>query len=141
MATGRHPVVGFVRWPIVASALWTLFVWVTRVRNAMSDDEMSGGEKTFAGAVSFVFIGAAVTLLLLVLRRRTDQLRTLLPVFAIGTVGWWLVRSVMMLLDDHGWGFRIVHLALAIISSVLAVLAWRVTVPERALAGAGGVRS
>lgn len=122
------------RWPIVASSLWTMFVWGTRIRNAVSDDAMSTGEKSLAIMVSVVFLGAAVTLLLMLTRRRIDELRVILPVYAIGTVGWWAFRSVLILVHDHGWGFRIVHIVLGIISSVLAVIAWRATQATRARA-------
>jgi hypothetical protein len=118
------------RW-VIASALWTIFVWFNRGRNVAVDDAMSRGERFGAFAVSFVFLGAAVALLLMVRRRWADELRTLVPVFAIGTVGWWAVRSVLILVHDHGWGFRIVHVVLGIISSVLAVAVWQAVRHER----------
>ena len=113
------------RTAVVASALWTLFVWATRVRNIGKDHTLGGGQKTFAFSVSVVFIAAALLLLLLALRRRSDELRAVLPVFAIATVGWWTVRSVFILVHHHSWAFRVVHIVLGIISSVLAVVAWR----------------
>jgi hypothetical protein len=64
-------------------------------------------------------------LLWLALRRRYDELRAVLPLFAITTVGWWAVRSVFILVHHHSWAFRVVHIVLGIISSVLAVAAWR----------------
>ena len=45
--------------------------------------------------------------------------------FAIWTVGWWFIRSVLTLLHDHSAAFRIVHLLLAVVSCALAVGAWR----------------
>ena len=113
------------RTAVVASALWTLFVWGTRVRNIGKDHTLGGGQKTFAFGVSLVFIGAALLLLWLALRRRNDELRAVLPLFAIATVGWWAVRSVFILVHHHSWAFRVVHIVLGIISSVLAVAAWR----------------
>ena len=113
------------RTAVVASALWTLFVWGTRVRNIGKDHTLGGGQKAFAFAVSLVFIGAALVLLWLALRRRNDELRAVLPLFAIATVGWWAVRSVFILVHHHSWAFRVVHIVLGIISSVLAVAAWR----------------
>jgi hypothetical protein len=116
---------------VIASALWTIFVWTTRVRNAVSDDELNGVEKSGAVIVSLVFVVAAIVILWMLVRRRLVGLRTLLLVFAIGTVGWWAVRSVLILVHDHGWGFRIVHVVLGIISSVLAVAAWQAVRHER----------
>jgi hypothetical protein len=109
---------------IVASSLWTLFVWGTRVRNIGNDDSMGGGEKAFAFLVCALFIGAAIALLALLVTRQSTRLRTLLPVFAVATVGWWAVRSVFIVVHDHSMAFRVVHIVLGIISSVLAVAAW-----------------
>jgi hypothetical protein len=140
--TGSHTVVRLVRWPIVASALWTFFVWGTRVRNVAGDDDLSGGERAFGYLVSALFIASAIAMVALLAVRGYDRLRRLLPVFAVATVGWWLVRSVLILVDDHGWGFRIVHLVLGVISSVLAVVAWRaVAGPERPFRAGSRVRS
>ena len=125
MLTGSPPVARIVRWPIIASALWTLFVWGTRVRNVAGDDDLSGGERAFGYFVSALFLASAIAIVALLAVRRYDRLRVLLPVFAVATVGWWTVRSVLILVHDHGWGFRIVHIVLGIISSVLAVVAWR----------------
>ena len=110
---------------VLASALWTLFVWGTRVRNIAGDDALDGVEKAFGLVVCAVFIGAALTMLALLLTRRYGRLRAVLPVFAVATVGWWAVRSVFVVVNDHSMAFRIVHIVLGIISSVLAVAAWR----------------
>ena len=109
---------------IVASALWTVFVWGTRVRNIGNDDTMGGGEKALAFLVCVVFIGAAFAMLALLVTRQSARLRVVLPVFAIATVGWWAVRSVFIVVHDHSMAFRVVHIVLGIISSVLAVAAW-----------------
>jgi hypothetical protein len=102
-----------------------MFVWGTRVRNIAGDDDMGGGEKAFGSLVCAAFIGAAIAMLAMLVARRSASLRALLPVFAIATVGWWVVRSVIIVVNDHSMAFRIVHIALGIISSVLAVAAWR----------------
>jgi hypothetical protein len=112
------------RTAVVASALWTLFVWGTRVRNIGNDDTLGGGEKALAFLVCAAFIGAAVAMLVLLARRLLAPLRVLLAVFAVATVGWWAVRSVFIVVHDHSWAFRVVHIVLGIISSVLAVVAW-----------------
>ena len=109
---------------VLTSALWTLFVWGTRVRNIGNDDTLGGGEKAFAFLVCVVFIGAAIAMLALLAMRRSARLRALLPVFAVATVGWWAVRSVFIVVHDHSMAFRVVHIVLGIISSVLAVAAW-----------------
>ena len=110
---------------VAASALWTLFVWGTRVRNIAGDDEISSGERAFGYLVSGLFIAAALAIGALLVGRRHERLRVLLAVFAIATVGWWTVRSVSILVHEHSWAFRIVHIVLGVVSSVLAVAAWR----------------
>ena len=101
-----------------------MFVWGTRVRNIGNDDTMGGGEKALAFLVCAVFIAAAIALLALLVTRQSARLRVLLPVFAVATVGWWAVRSVFIVVHDHSMAFRVVHIVLGIISSVLAVAAW-----------------
>ena len=115
------------RTAVIASALWTLFVWFTRVRNIANNDTMGDGARTLAYLVCALFIGAAIAMLVMLARRQWLRLRLFLPVFAVATVGWWAVRSVFILVHDHSWAFRVVHLVLGIISSVLAVVAWRGT--------------
>ena len=120
----RFVVLTRLRTLVVASALWTLFVWGTRVRNVGNDDTLGGGEKAFAFFVCAVFIGAAIAMLVLLARRQSARLRVLLAAFAVATVGWWAVRSVFIVVHDHSMAFRVVHIVLGIISSVLAVAAW-----------------
>jgi hypothetical protein len=94
-------------------ALWTLFVWVTRIENAVNGDE---------GAGPIVLSCTFLALAALVLATRGHN-----GFWAITLAGWtvlvWLVRAVdIAFLSDHGAGFVVVHLALAVISWVLA--AW-----------------
>jgi hypothetical protein len=114
-----------VRSLVVATALWTMFVWGTRVRNIAGDDDMAGAEKAFGFLVCALFIGAAIVMLALLVASRWTSLRAVLPVFAIATAGWWALRSVLIVVNDHSMAFRIVHIVLGLISSVLAVAAWR----------------
>ena len=95
------------------------------MRNIAGDDAMDGGDKALGFLVCAVFIGAAIVMLAMLVARRWASLRALLPVFAIATVGWWAVRSVIIVVHDHSIAFRIVHIVLGIISSSLAVAAWR----------------
>jgi hypothetical protein len=123
-ATQRRSGAGVDRRPIVASALWTLFVWGTRVRNIAGDDDLSGAERAYGYLVCGLFVGTAVALLVMLVRH-SDGLRLLLAAFAVGTVGWWVLRSVLILVHEHSWAFRVVHVVLGIVSSALAVVAWR----------------
>jgi hypothetical protein len=51
-----------------------------------------------------------------------------LMVAAAATVVVWLIRVPQILTADHGAPFKIVHLALGVVSVVLAALVWQVGV-------------
>jgi hypothetical protein len=95
------------RRPSVHLALWTLFVWGVRLKNA--DGSIA------AIALAITFLGLA----LLVLRYRGNGF------FAVTLAGWtivvWLVRMVdIVLFSDHSGGFKVVHAGLGVVSFVLA---------------------
>ena len=115
----------------MVSALWTLFVWGTRARNIVNDSTLNGGERAFAFAATTAFVAAAIVTIVGV-ATNWERLRTFLAYAAMFIVGWWLMRSIIILARDHSTGFRIVHLLLAVISGALAVAAWRVQPPESA---------
>jgi hypothetical protein len=115
--------------PVVAFAVWTLFVWGGRIRNAVSDD---------AGAGPIVLAATFVALAVLVLATRGGWR----PVVALAgwTVAVWAVRAVdIALLSDHGAAFIAVHLVLAAVSVTLALWSARtVTRSARAPQPVGG---
>ncbi len=93
-------------------ALWSLFVWGTRIKNAVSGDEG-------AGAVLLAVTFVALAGLVLVTKGRHGP-------FALALAGWtaavWAVRAVdIAFLSDHGAAFVVVHLVLAAVSIGLAV--------------------
>ena len=104
-----------------ALAAWTLFTWGLRVRNAISDDD---------GALSFV---APVVLLVLAVLTIV-RWRRWAPLLAIASIVAWLIRVPIMLTNDHGVGFVVVHVGLAVIAWVLSALVIRAT--SKALVGA-----
>jgi hypothetical protein len=59
-----------------------------------------------------------------------------LQLFAGVTAVVWVVRGVQIAVSDHEVGFKVVHVALGVISIALAAGVWRVAAP--ALRGAGG---
>jgi hypothetical protein len=89
-------------------AVWTLFVWVTRIRNVV---EAGGGVLELVVPVGLSALGAAS----LVDRRRVA------PVLASATVAVWGVRLPLVLAHDHPGGFKVVHAVLAAVSVGLAV--------------------
>jgi hypothetical protein len=98
--------------PTYLLAAWTLFTWGTRIRNAAQDDE---SVLAFVLPVALV----ALTLLTIVKPRRWTRLLAL----TVSVV--WLVRVPMILLADHGVGFKVVHTGLAVVTWALAGWALR----------------
>lgn len=95
------------RLPSTQLALWTLFVWGVRIRNA---DGSVG-----AVLLSLVFVGLAAAVLL------TRSSGAAVVGLAGLTVLVWLVRIVdIVLLSDHGAAFKAVHVVLGLVSIALA---------------------
>ena len=108
--------------PLVPAALaaWTAFVWGTRVRNVVRD---GGGTIPLLVALGMVVLAVVVAASLV----RGGTPRSAVPALAVATVAAWAVRTPSILLGDHGAAFKIVHVALALISIALAVAALRRT--------------
>jgi hypothetical protein len=96
----------------LALPLWTLFVWLTRVRNVVRDDGLG------IGLVVPVAL-CALAAVALVDRRRG------VPLLAALTVGVWLIRLPFVLAHEHSAAFKVVHTALAVVSIGLAALSVR----------------
>jgi hypothetical protein len=101
---------------------WTLFVWATRIRNAMGDDDLSGGDKVFAVGVAVLFTLGGLAVLLAALRR--NHLTAAVRGLAAVTVVYWPIRVVQIVLADHGAAFTLVHTVLGVVSVSLALWAW-----------------
>lgn len=112
------------RTPAVLLAGWTLFVWLTRVRNAVGDDDLSG-----AARIGTLLLSASCVVLAAVslagLRAGPASLRRAVGALGLWTVVVWPIRAVGIALGGHGAGFVVVHLALAASSIGLAAWAWR----------------
>lgn len=119
------------RWPlIVAFGIWTLFVWINRIRNIWSDLLLSTDERVWLSAIaaSFIVLGIATVFIGLGLRKyaltRGDVIT--IGILAGWTTGVWLARGVEIATDDANSGpFIAVHLALGLISIALGALSWR----------------
>ncbi len=113
-----------------ALAAWTLFVWVSRVRNIAVDDELAGSDRIIRFALSggFVVLGATVVVGL-ILARNLPELpawtKTAGLVLAFYGIVTWLFRGVDIAIGDHSRGFIIVHLVLGLITIGLSLLALR----------------
>lgn len=103
-----------------ALAAWTAFVWGTRVRNIVRD---GGGTLSLLVALGLVALAVIVAIALV----RGGTPRWAVPALATATVAAWVVRAPVILLGDHGVGFKVVHTGLALVSIALAVAALRQT--------------
>lgn len=110
---------------MVALGAWTAFLWITRIKNAVGDAEMSTGGQVIAVVTSVVFLAAAVAITARVWRRAPDAGR-FAAVFAVVSIGYWVVRAITIVVRDHPLGFTVVHVALALVTVGLAGLVLRV---------------
>ncbi len=115
---------------------WTAFVWVGRIRNAVSDPELVGADKAGPLLLAASLLVPAIVLAVAWVgswrARRTLDRRAavLLVVLAVWTTALWIVRAVdIAAFGDWGIGFVVVHTVLAVVSIGLA--AWAV-VADRA---------
>lgn len=116
------------RWTLALS-LWTLFVWVGRVRNILRDDSLEGSELVWRSALAVGFVALAVVTLGAIWHSRrasAHYLGWLVRFFAVFTAVVWVARALGILLDgSHAAGFKVVHTVLAIVSITLAWFAGR----------------
>lgn len=130
---------------------WTLFVWLGRVRNAVSDTALSVDERRgpLLLASLFVIAASALAVLCVVRVRRPHDRRsagalaaTLGVAAAVTTVVWVLRAGDIALGGDHDAGFVLVHVALAVVSIGLAAWAWASDRSDRRVTGsvAGATR-
>jgi len=117
--------------PVLALGAWSVFVWATRIKNALGDDDMSAGGRAFALVTALVFLAGAVGL---VWAHRTARpwARRATAAFGVVTIAYWLIRMSLILLRDHSTGFKVVHAVLAAVFVGLA--GWAV----RAAGGGAG---
>ena len=114
------------RWAVPALVGWTVFLWLSRLRNVFADDDLSSGGRTWRVIVVVVFVGLAAVVAWAWRRRRIDpgRARRALVVLCAWTVGFWIVRGVGIIVDDHTLGFTVIHTVLMIVSIGLAAWAW-----------------
>ena len=103
---------------------WTLLVWTSRIRNVVADEDLSTGGRTWRIGAAVVFIGLAGAYAVS-LRWSVSWGRSVLAALVVWTVGWWSIRGIGILLDDHDVGFKVIHTVLMAISIGLAMWAWQ----------------
>lgn len=133
--------------PVWALVAWSVFVWVSRVRNVLTNDDLTTGGTAWRLIIAALFVvgGLAVAWLAytetgdgigativgttgpVVATPWTRRLVIGVTLLAVWTIGLWLVRGIGILLDsNHDAGFKTVHTVLMLVSIALAAGAWRV---------------
>jgi len=110
--------------PIVAAVLWTGFVWIGRIRNALADDELQGAALWGVLALSASFLGLALAAAVLTWLDRDRGAGKWLRRLVFANFAWasavWAVRIVdIAFASDHDAPFIIVHVALGVVSAGL----------------------
>lgn len=107
--------------------LWTVFVWLSRLRNVWSDEDLTTNGQLLRTGYAAVFLIFGVGLAVRLWARRGQPLtsgdRRFLVAFLVWTVGFWLIRGIGIIVDDHEVGFTVIHTVLMIISLSIAGLA------------------
>ncbi|MEL7155221.1 MAG: hypothetical protein AAFN30_01335 [Actinomycetota bacterium] len=119
--------------PAVALVVWTLFVWVGRIRNIAADDTLRGSALAWrlitAGAFTTAGLALALALVWYVNTRHPFALPVVTwlagPLAMVGMV-FWAIRGTTIALGDYGAGFKVVHSVLALVTIGLGlwVLRW-----------------
>lgn len=101
---------------------WTVFLWVSRTRNVINNDELTTSGRTIRIAIAVLFVVLAAATAVAV-RKRKPQV---IVGFLTWTVGYWLVRGVGILIDgDYSVGFKAIHTVLMVVSLTLSGLTAR----------------
>jgi hypothetical protein len=112
-------------WPAVAVlSAWTAFLWITRIKNTLGNDDTTRGGKVIALVTSMLFLAAAVVVVLAHLRGLAVARRAA-AAFAAVSIVYWLIRVATILGRDHPVGFKVVHAVLGLITVGLGLLVLR----------------
>jgi hypothetical protein len=122
------------RWVLLAAFVaWTTYIWVTRIANAWGSSTESTSSKVVSTVISGVMLVLAAGGLVVLVRTWRRPLTVLgawiVQVLCAVTAVVWVVRGVQILASDHDAAFKIVHVALGVISIGLAALVWRMVAP------------
>lgn len=112
----------FRHWSLLAFGAWSTVIWLSRLRNIVADDDLSGGAKVAWMVPAVVFGIGGLVVLAAWWQGRPSLLRPVVAVI-VATVLYWPVRAVAILLGGESTAFRVVHTVLAVVSVALAVAA------------------
>jgi hypothetical protein len=106
--------------PVVVLGAWHLLSWGTRIRNVLTDDTLSTGDKAAQTTVAVLFVLGGLTLVALGLTRLDPARARIVQGLAIaGSLYWWL-RVPFIARNDHSGAFIAVHVTLAVITTALS---------------------
>ena len=94
------------------------------MNNIVRDDDLSAGGMAWRLGAAGFFVALAVALLVAT-RRSPARVSAVLGALVVWTIGWWSIRGVGILLDNHDVGFKVVHTILMVVSIGVAMWAWR----------------
>lgn len=109
---------------MVGFVAWTLAVWVGRIRNIWSDEDLDTAGQLGRSLLALSFVLGAVLVVVAVWRAAPATLLKVVGAVAVWTAAVWVVRSVDIVIGDWGVGFKLVHSALAMVSIALAAAAF-----------------
>jgi len=94
---------------------WTLFLWASRLRLVLDNDDLDTWGTTWRVGVVVIFsvlglIGGYGLL------RRSHWATPVMAVLVWWTIAFWLVRGTGIIIDDHDLGFTVIHTILMIVS-------------------------
>ncbi len=107
---------GLRRFWVFAFVGWTVFLWISRVRNVLSNEELTTSGRGVRLAVVVIFVGLAIGAFVGLRRSRGEVLIALWGF----TIVYWLIRGTGILIDDYSLGFKAIHSVLAVVSIGLA---------------------
>ncbi len=113
------------RWPRPLWVLvgWSLFLWTSRLRNVLGDEDHDTWDVTWRIGVVVLFVLLALVAFVGEGRQRAWKVPAL-NVLVWWTVGFWIVRGGGIIIDDHGASFTAIHTVLMAISIGLAMWVW-----------------
>lgn len=111
----------FRHWSVAALAVWSVAIWVARVRNIFADDTLSSAARAAWLVPVVLFVVGGITAGLAWWKGRGQLLRPI-ALFCVVSSLYWLVRLVFVLIDHRSVGFVLVHAVLAMVSIGLAAL-------------------
>ena len=111
-------------WPLVL-IVWTVGIWGSRLRNALADEDLSGGAQVLSIGIAAGFVLLALVLAWLRRQQHPWARPALELLCALGVLRFSIRGPLILASDEWGIGFKVVHTILWTMTVALSVLAWR----------------